>query len=216
MTKTKIGVAGELMRAAAGNGSGARSSEIPQILAKMGTFARKVAIKEYGVDETVVNQSGMVFPLIGVNHVVTRGIFQVIERMQNGITAGPEELKTAGSAAEKALEDPDFFFKKIEDHLTENGVTAVKNCVGISSKLTDAEINNTNLKNVLNQSELTTAELALRSLSSAFSNLAEQYPNEAGIQKFAEDMVQVQIYYSAMAQKLLPTLSTAPKAGKKS
>lgn len=203
-----------LLRAASGQSSGSgNKAEIQLILSKMGTFARAVATEEYGIDQGFSFDSGLIFPLLGINHLVTRGIFQPLERAITGIPDS-DKAGAAFSTASVAMENPPKFFENAEDHFSPATLEAVKTCVNISANITTAEKDGSQVK--ISAEELKIAEIALRGIESAISKIASDNPDVSGVQALSGDMQKIQKHYSAMAQRLLPTLSTAPKADKKS
>ena len=105
------------------------------------------------------------------------------------------------------------FFENAENHFSAETLKAAKQCVVISANITTAEKDGNKIK--LSAEELKTAELALRGIETAISKIASDNPNVSGIADFASDMKKISTHYSAMTQKLLPTLSSAPTADKK-
>jgi hypothetical protein len=193
----------------AGIGGGSGNSEIPAILKKMETFARKVIIKEYGIEEDVASKLNLIFPITGINHLITRGIFQPLERMNSGIKADTEILKFAGSAAEKAAEDPDFFFENANNIFDEETVARFYDCIRISSLITNAEVESNPIQSAITKADLQKAELTLRNLTAGIQRIAQDNPDISGLQEFAEDIGKVQNHFSSMSRDLLPKLNTS-------
>lgn len=210
MVKTKVTLASELLRAAAGKGNGNGSTNIPQILTKMGTFAKAVALEEYGIDKGFGFGSGLIFPLIGINHLVTRGIMQPLERMQSGLYDAEKGAAAKGTAG-VAEERPDSFFEDADQHITPESLDALKACVRISTNVTMAEVEGRPIQSAVTKADLQTAELGLRGLNEGIQQLAAANTDIEGLEKFAADMTAVTSHYQAFTKQLMPKLGTSLK-----
>ena len=199
-----------LLKAASGGGGGNGSKNMPQILTKMATFAQAVALEEYEIDRSFAFDSGLIFPLIGINHLVTRGIMQPLERMQSGL---PDKEKGAAAkgTADVAEGKPESFFEDADQHISPIALNALKECVRISTNVTMAEVEGRPIKSAITSVDLQTAELGLRGLNIGIQKLATAHPEVEGLNKFATDMDAVSAHYSAFVQKLLPQVSASLK-----
>ncbi|NCO03560.1 MAG: hypothetical protein GW903_05160 [Alphaproteobacteria bacterium] len=211
MALKTLSIGQELLRAASGHGGGNGSVNIPEIVTKMGTFAKAVAIEEYSIDKGFAFDSGLIFPLIGINHLITRGIMQPLERMASGIP-DIEKGAAAKSTASVATDKPDSFFEDADKHVSAIALKMIKDCVRISTNVTMAEIEGRPISSAVKQTDLRIAEMALTGLNAAIQKLAQDNPTISGLDKFAADMSSVTKHYSAFAQKLLPTLEVGLKA----
>ncbi len=211
MALKTLSIGPELLRAASGHGGGNGSVNIPEIVTKMGTFAKAVAIEEYGIDKGFAFDSGLIFPLIGINHLITRGIMQPLERMASGIP-DIEKGAAAKSTANVATDKPDSFFVDADKHVSADALKMIKDCVRISANVTMAEIEGRPISSVLTQQDVKIAEMALTGLNAAIQKLAQDNPDITGLDKFAADMASVTTHYSAFARRLLPSLGTSLKA----
>lgn len=212
MIKTNQNLGAAIFRAAEGQ-SGSNQAEIQLILVKMGTFAKSVAKDEYQIDLGFAYETGLIFPLLGINHLVTRGIFQPLERSITGLPDSDKGGAAFGTAS-VAIDKPNQFFEDAENHFSQDTLKAVKACVNISANITTAEKDGREVK--ITAEELKISVLALRGIEFAITKIATDNPDVSGVQALSGDMQKIQMHYSAMAQRLLPTLSTAPKADKKS
>lgn len=208
MIKTPIDPAKALIRAASGTGGGNGGTNVPETLTKMGTFAKAVALEEYGIDKGFGFESGLIFPLIGINHLVTRGIFQPLERMNQGLP-DQEMAGTASSTAGVAFDKPDSFFEDADKHINDKALEALKNCVIISKAVTGAEIEGRSIASAITTQDLQTAELGLRGLNEAIQNLAIKNPDVNGLDKLASDMNSVATHYQTFTKQLMPKLGTS-------
>jgi hypothetical protein len=197
-----------------GGGFGAENPEIPALLAKVGTFARAVATEQYKIDQGFAFDSGLIFPLLGINHLITRGIFQPLERMALNV-AEPEQGGAAKMTAEVALKDPSKFFENGENHFSPQALQRLQDCIAISSKICDAEREGHDYRAVVKKTDLTTAELALRDLTAAFDKLAADNPDNEGVARLAADYKTLSAHFSGFTQKLLPQLDVSAKPGQK-
>ncbi len=210
VTTKHITAALDLLRAATEQGGGTGSTNIPKILTKMGTFAKAVALEEYEIDKSFAFNSGLIFPLIGINHLVTRGIMQPLERMQSGLP-DTEKGAAAKGTADVAEGKPESFFEDADQHISPTALNALKECVRISTNVTMAEVEGHSIQSAITSADLQTAELGLRGLNEGIQKLATAHPEVEGLNKFATDMDAVSAHYSAFAQKLLPQVSTSLK-----
>jgi len=136
-----------------------------------------------------------------------------LERATNN-QADPDAGASASGTADVAMQDQVKFFENADKHFSATSLEALKKCVVISANVTDAEKKGLPVK--LNAEDLKTAEMGLRGISVAINKIAAENPDVAGVENFAKDMKSISSHYSALAAKLLPTLSTAPQADKNS